>query len=217
VSDAGEVDAIILAAGRGDRLGLGPKAWLTLDGRTLLERAVATVRHVASHVTVGVAAGDVDRARALCGEDVAVVPGGATHRQTMAAAFRHGCAPLVLFHDVAHPFVTPTLAREVIETARAHGAAVAAVLSTSSAYHERPGMSRQRLGPREVWLIRRPFACGRADFTRALGSVESDDGLSTVLEAVGVHTRVVPSPPWNIKVTTPEDWTLALAIAHGLG
>ena len=26
------VDGIVLAAGRGDRLGLGPKAWLTLGG-----------------------------------------------------------------------------------------------------------------------------------------------------------------------------------------
>ena len=38
------VDGIVLAAGRGERLGLGPKAWLTLGGRTLLERAVATMR-----------------------------------------------------------------------------------------------------------------------------------------------------------------------------
>jgi choline kinase len=37
VIDAGETDAIVLAAGQGTRLGLGPKAWLTLGGCTLLE------------------------------------------------------------------------------------------------------------------------------------------------------------------------------------
>ena len=82
------VDGIVLAAGRGDRLGLGPKAWLTLGGRTLLERAVATMRLVADRVTVGVAAGDVERAQAVCGADAVVVAGGATHRETMVAAFR---------------------------------------------------------------------------------------------------------------------------------
>src|SRR6185295_1594220 len=41
------VDGIVLAAGRGERLGLGPKAWLTLGGRTLLKRAVTTMRLVA--------------------------------------------------------------------------------------------------------------------------------------------------------------------------
>lgn len=38
---------------------------------------------------------------------------------------------------------------------------------------------------------------------------------STSLDAVGVHTEVVPAPPWNIKVTTPEDWALAQGIAAG--
>jgi 2-C-methyl-D-erythritol 4-phosphate cytidylyltransferase len=110
-----EVDALVLAAGRGDRLGLGPKAWLMLGGRTLLERAVATMCLVADCVFVGVAPDHVDRARALCGNDVVVVPGGATQRETMLNAFRAGSAPLVLIHDVAHPFVTPILAREVIK------------------------------------------------------------------------------------------------------
>jgi 2-C-methyl-D-erythritol 4-phosphate cytidylyltransferase len=214
MTDRDQVDAVVLAAGHGSRLGLGPKAWLVLDGRTLLERAVATMRKVAAHITVGVAVEDLERARSVVGAD-GVVPGGATHRQTMVAAFRAGRAPLVLFHDVAHPFVTPELAGEVIETARTRGAAVAAVLSTSSAYLVRPAMPRQRLGPREVWLIRRPFACRRADFARVLGAVEGDEGLSTVLEAAGVHTTVVPAPPWHIKVTTPDDWALARAIAEG--
>ena len=118
MSDAA-VDGIVLAAGRGERLGLGPKAWLTLGGRTLLERAVATMRLVADRVTVGVAVGDVERARAVCGADAVVVAGGATHRETMVAAFRAGSAPWVLVHDVAHPFLTPDLARGVIDAARA--------------------------------------------------------------------------------------------------
>ena len=50
-----DIDAIVLAAGRGSRLGLGPKAWLTLGGRTLLDRAVATMGAVAGSVTAGVA------------------------------------------------------------------------------------------------------------------------------------------------------------------
>ena len=123
---------------------------------------------------------------------------------------------MVLIHDVAHPFVTTNLARAVIETARTHGAAVVAVPSMSSAYHDRPGLPRQRLKPREVWLIRRPFACRPADFARVLDAVEGDDGLSTALAADGVRTEVVSAPPWNIKITTPDDWALARAIAESL-
>jgi 2-C-methyl-D-erythritol 4-phosphate cytidylyltransferase len=76
-------------------------------------------------------------------------------------------------------------------------------------------MPRQRLGPRDVWLIRRPFACRRADFARVLETIEGEEGLSTVLEAVGVRAEIVPAPPWNIKITTRDDWALARAIAEG--
>lgn len=214
MSGGGEVDAIVLAAGQGLRLGLGPKAWLVLGGRTLLERAVVTMRLVPSRVIVGVAAADLDRARALCGGEADVVPGGATHRETMLAAFRAGSAPLVLIHDVAHPFVTRALAREVIETARDRGAAVAAVVATSSAYRRGPGTTPARIaGAGEVWLVRRPFVFRRADFARGLATADGDEGLSVILARVGVSTELVPAPSWNIKVSTADDWAVAQALS----
>jgi 2-C-methyl-D-erythritol 4-phosphate cytidylyltransferase len=214
VSGGSEVDAIVLAAGQGDRLGLGPKAWLALGSRTLLEHAVATLRAVTDRVIVGVAAADLDRARALCGGDADVTPGGATHRETMLAAFRRGCGPLVLIHDVAHPFVTAALAREVIEVARRRGAAVAAVVGTSTAYRCAPGAAPVRLAPAgEVWLVRRPFVFRRADFVRGLAaSANIEEGLSIILGRVGVATELVPAPSWNIKLTTADDWAVAQAL-----
>lgn len=209
------VDAIVLAAGRGERLGLGPKAWLTLGGRALLERAVDTMAQVADRVTVGIAPDDVDRATRLCPR-ATVVAGGASHRATMIAAFEAGDAPLVLIHDVAHPFLTERLARDVLETARETGAAVAAVRSESSAYHAPTDGPRSRLAPGSVWTVRRPFACRRADFARVLDAALGDDGLSTVLERIGVATTLVPAPSWHIKITTVDDWALAQAIETSL-
>ena len=213
---AGAVDGIVLAGGRGERLGLGPKAWLTLGGRTLLERAVTTMRLVADRVTVGVAVDDVERAQAVCGADAIIVAGGATHRETMVAAYRAGSAPWLLVHDVAHPFLTEDLARGVIDAARAGSAAVAAVREAASAYHIPRDGARERLGPGTVWLVRRPFVCRRADFARVLDTVAGEDGLSVLLERVGVHTQLVPASPWHIKVTTAEDWSLAQAIERQL-
>jgi 2-C-methyl-D-erythritol 4-phosphate cytidylyltransferase len=209
------VDAIVLAAGQGHRLGLGPKAWLELEGRTLLERAVATMRLVADRVFVGVAAADVSRARALCGAETEVVTGGASHRATMLAALHAGRSPLMLVHDVAHPFVTPALAREVIEAARGSGAAVAAVVATSSAYQRAPGAAPVRIAAAgDVWLVRRPFVFRRADFLRGLALGGDHEGLSVILARVGVSTGLVPSPSWNIKVTTADDWAMAQALGR---
>jgi 2-C-methyl-D-erythritol 4-phosphate cytidylyltransferase len=216
VSDPTAVDALVLAAGRGERLGLGPKAWLTLGGRTLLERAIETVRDIPARVFVGIAPEDMARAREYSGASVAIVPGGPTHRETMLAALRAGAAPLVLVHDVAHPFVTLTLAREVVATARDRGAAVAAVRATSTAYHQIGDAPVSRFDAGAIWTVRRPFAFHRADLARGLEQSSEHEGLSVILARAGIRTVLVPATSWNIKVTTADDWALAQAIEQGL-
>lgn len=211
-----EIEALVLAAGRGERLGLGPKAWLVLGGRTLLERAVATMRLVADRVIVGAPEDDLERARRLCGPDVVAVPGGATIRDTLLAAFRAGDAPLILVDHVAHPFVTPGIAREVLAVGRARGAAVAVVAATSTVYHAPRGSPTVPLRAGEAWLMRQPFVLRRADLLRGLERGADDEGLSAILARVGVETALVPTPSWNIKVTTPDDWAMAQALERHL-
>ena len=50
------IEALIKAGGMGDRLGIGPKAFVRLGGQTLLERAVRTMLAVATKVLVAVPA-----------------------------------------------------------------------------------------------------------------------------------------------------------------
>jgi 2-C-methyl-D-erythritol 4-phosphate cytidylyltransferase len=216
VSAPAGLDAIILAAGRGERLGLGPKVWLSLGGRTLLERAVETFRDLSARVFVGVLPEQLDRARGACDASTVVVPGGATHRDTMLAAFRAGDAPLVVVHDVAHPFVTRELVLQVVAAARAGGAAVAAVRATSTAYHQVGAAPVARFEAGAIWTVRRPFAFHRADFARGLAQSAGPEGLSVILARAGVRTALVPSAAWNIKITTADDWALAQAIDQGL-
>ena len=52
-----DTTALVAAAGIGSRLGLGPKAFLVLDGETLLQRVCATARAVAPAVRVAVPPG----------------------------------------------------------------------------------------------------------------------------------------------------------------
>ena len=62
---SGPVVAVVPAAGSGERLGAGiPKAFCELDGRTLLERAVAGLLEsgVVDHVVVAVPADRIDQA-----------------------------------------------------------------------------------------------------------------------------------------------------------
>ncbi len=214
-----DVDALVLAAGRGERLGLGPKALLALGGRTLVERAAAVARSVARRVIVGAPPEDVERVRRLCGPDALVVPGGATRRQTMLGILRESDAPVVLVLDVVHPFVTPELARQVADVARRRGAAVAAVASASTVYWREDAGGLERLPPGAAWMSRKPFAFRRGvllDGLERYPDPVDDAGLLDILKAAGQELELVPSEPWNIKVTTPDDWRLAEAIERGL-
>ena len=52
MTDRGSVAAVVLAGGRSERFGSDDKLRATIDGSTLLERAVAAVAHVADDVVV---------------------------------------------------------------------------------------------------------------------------------------------------------------------
>lgn len=216
MTGSASIDALVLAAGRGERLGLGRKAWLVLGGHTLLERAVAVMRSVADRVLVGVADEDVDRARDLWADGVVVLAGRDTRQATMRAVFEATRAGMVVLHDVAHPFVTPALARDVIDVAYARRAAVAAVVSTSAALGDSRGAERIHFGPGEVQLVRRPVAFHRDDFVRGLQASGDRDSVEAILGRAGVQISLVASPPWNIKITTRDDWALAGSIEAGL-
>ena len=66
--------------------------------------------------------------RGRVGDGAVVLAGGATRMETFLRLFRASSAPLVLQHDVVHPFATPDLARQVVAAAERTGAAMAARL-----------------------------------------------------------------------------------------
>ena len=210
-----EVEALVLAAGRGERLGLGPKAPLTLGGRTLVERAIAVMLSVAQRVIVGVPGDDLERFQTPHGDKVLFLPGGRTRMETELRLFRASAAPLIVVHDVVHPFVTPKLAQRVVEAARRTGAAMAAVRVTSYVYRGEPRLTERIVASDALWLSRKPLACWRSALARALeggAPPPASLGSAELLLAAAQPVEVVPVEPWNIKLTTPGDWKLAEAL-----
>src|SRR3954471_18835994 len=100
--------ALLVAAGRGERLGApGPKAFVTLKGRPMLEWSLVALQAAPSVERVIVAVPpDVERV----GGDVIPVTGGASRsesvRNALAAA---GDAEQVVVHDAARPLLEPDL------------------------------------------------------------------------------------------------------------
>ena len=197
-----------------------PKQYLKVQGRTILELALA---HLAAepriHWIVPVFAPDDalgPRLVARFRDRVCILPpvaGGAERADSMRAGLRAlpAEAQWVAVHDAARPLVPAAMLARVLDAALAHGAAVPGlpvadtikevdaqgfVRRTPPRAHLRAVQTPQ--AARRDWLeeaVRR-FAGRPGDFT--------DD--ASLLEAAGFPVFVCAGDPLARKITTPEDF-----------
>jgi 2-C-methyl-D-erythritol 4-phosphate cytidylyltransferase len=128
--------AILLCAGRGERLGLGvPKALAPLAGRPLFAHPLETLErsHVIDAIVVVGPARMLRESLAATGlapeKVVAWVEGGRERQHSVArglAALPPECQ-LVVVHDAARALLPTALLSRVVGEARTHGAAIAAL------------------------------------------------------------------------------------------
>lgn len=219
----GTVVAVVPAAGSGERLRAGiPKAFCELDGRSLLEWAVAGLLKsgVVDHVVAAVPVDRIDQAKQLLGSQATVVAGGAgrTESVNLALSALPGDPDFVLVHDAARALTPPELIVRVVDTLRAgHGAVVPALpLHDTIKAVDANGVvlgTPERAGLRAVQTPQ-GFATDlllRA-YRRAASAAFTDD--ASLVEHVGGQVQVVDGDPLAFKITTQLDLLLAQAIVR---
>jgi 2-C-methyl-D-erythritol 4-phosphate cytidylyltransferase len=212
---------LVQAGGSGARLGFGPKAFITLGGATLVERAVATLLETLPSVIVAVRPEDRERAAGLvAGECVTVIDGGATRWLSTCNLIAAGAAQWLVFSDVVHPFVTPLMLEQVLDAARTSGAAALAVRNSDFLY-DADCRVRARAGELIAW--QKPVAVRRDILLRGVaihrGGARAggtyDPALIEVIRAAGVQPTEVPGSVANFKLTELDDLAVAGAILAG--
>jgi 2-C-methyl-D-erythritol 4-phosphate cytidylyltransferase len=213
------VTALIVAAGRGVRLGaLRPKAYVTIAGETILARAVAAF---ATHPNVGkvvVVAGDPDEARQALlrvAPDAQVVRGGAERQDSVRLGLE--AVPdegLVLVHDAARPLIEAALIDAVIEAAREHGAAIPVVHVSDTVKRLGADGTVAATVPREGLGLAQTPQGFRVDILRgAYEAALRDRFLGTddasLVERLGRRVSTVPGSERNIKITVALDLAIA--------
>ena len=214
--------AIIVAAGRGDRLGAEkPKQFVEIGGRTMLQRSVAAFdQHPAiAHIVVVVAPGLVDTGPALTGpvnSPCTFAEGGARRQDSVAngLAAMPAEVDVVLVHDAARPFIDGPLIDRVLEGVGVHGAAVPAIPVRDTV--KRMDLERKTVTatiPREeIWLAQTPQGFRREVLLKAvaLGQrdvVATDEAM--LAEQAGQSVAIVTGDEGNMKITTPADLAAA--------
>lgn len=217
---SGPAHAIIVAAGRSERMLGGDKMYATLLGRPLLAWTFAAFQRCADVDAVVVVAqpDGIDRIRRLAAEwrftkAVAFVAGRATRQDSVRAGLdaTEGAA-VVAVHDGARPLVTTELISRGIALARKTGAAICAVPSrdTVKEVEGDPPVVRSTPGRDSAWLAQTPQVFDRALLVEAHARAEAvatDD--AALVEALGHTVSVYEGLAANLKVTTPEDILIA--------
>ena len=208
--------ALVVAAGRGERLGSGgPKAFVALAGRPMLDWSIDALRQVAAVEQIVVALPEgFESPQGTVG-----VVGGAARSQSVlnALAAADPRAEVVVVHDAARPLVSAELIEACIAALDQDGrwdAAIAAAPVKDTVKRSADGISVLETPPRsELWAVQTPQVFRREALESALGRPEaelaaaSDDAM--LVEANGGRVRLVHCESENFKVTTAADLALA--------
>jgi 2-C-methyl-D-erythritol 4-phosphate cytidylyltransferase len=155
-----------------------------------------------------------------------VVLGGRRRQDSVVKALRAMDArtDLVLIHDAVRPFIDKETISLVIKEAKKSGAAIVGVpvkatikkvKSQKSKVKNRTSLMIEKTLDRDsLWEIQTPQVFKRELILKAYEKFGNRDVTddSTLVEKLGVKARVILGPYSNIKITTPEDLSLAEAI-----
>ncbi|MBS4103379.1 2-C-methyl-D-erythritol 4-phosphate cytidylyltransferase [Tsukamurella paurometabola] len=215
------VVALVPAAGQGTRLGLNrPKAFVTLQGRSLLERAVDGLfaSGVVDEVVVMVPADMLSAARDLVPRARVVVGGAERTDSVRAGLAAAGDAELVLVHDAARPLTPAPMIGRVVAALRAGAAAVVPVLPVADTIKrvDADGAVEATVDRADLRAVQTPqgftAAALRAAYDAAPGALATDD--AGLVERAGGTVVTVPGDALAMKITTAFDLRVAEILAQ---
>jgi 2-C-methyl-D-erythritol 4-phosphate cytidylyltransferase/2-C-methyl-D-erythritol 2,4-cyclodiphosphate synthase len=221
-----KVGGIIVAAGRGNRMG-SPlnKVYLPLGEDAVILHCLRAFENsglVNSYVVVANKS-DLSFCRTLLNSYpltklAGIAAGGETRQESVAAgldALPQDCG-LVVVHDGARPLLSQGVLEGAIQQAVVDGAVVVAVPVKDTVKVVENEEIKGTPERSSLWIAQTPQVFHRSllkealDAARASGFTGTDD--ASLVERLGHQVKIHPGANENIKITTPEDLFIARAI-----
>jgi 2-C-methyl-D-erythritol 4-phosphate cytidylyltransferase len=216
--------ALIIAGGKGQRMqSPTAKQFLLLGGEPILARTIAVfeacpvvdeILVIAPHDEMAKVQTDIVE-KYQYKKVLKVVRGGRRRQQSVwngLRAIKSDCSWVVV-HDGVRPLITPQLIEAGLREAQQTGAAIVAVPARDTVKRLAPGGKLQTLPREEIWLAQTPqiFEFSLLCKAHQKASQEKFSGTddASLVERLGLEVSLIPGDYENIKITTPEDLTIA--------
>ncbi len=219
------VCAILLCAGRGERLGAAvPKALAPLAGRPLFMWAFEALQRCEAIDGI-VLVGPVRTLRELLAASgcstaklVAATEGGEARQHSVGRGLHvlpEACTHVAV-HDSARALVSPEVIARAVAEAREHGAAIAAIPQADTLKQGTLGLVTGTVPREGLWAAQTPQVFRRDWLERAhREATETATDDATLVTWLGHPVRLSLGDPLNFKITTSADMELAEAwLAH---
>jgi 2-C-methyl-D-erythritol 4-phosphate cytidylyltransferase len=209
--------ALIVAAGRGERLGgKVPKALVTVAGKPMVQWSLDTIRSLdaVDEVIVAVPAESIDHAREELSGAKCVAGGTVRSESVRAALGATAQQGPVIVHDAARPLAPAVVFNRALEEIASDGVdavvAAAPLADTVKEVGDDGHTVRRTLERSHLWAAQTPQVFRRAMLERVLDDASQEVLASAtddawLIERAGGQVRVVRSEGLNLKVTTPTD------------
>ncbi len=215
--------AIIVAAGRGKRLGANyDKAFLSIGSKPMVAYSMLAFEASpeVNQIVLVVRRGRQDAARGMAqmfgiSKLQEVVVGGAERQDSVRAGLEATGpeAQFITVHDAARPLVTPALIAATIAHARKYGSGVAAqrVVDCIKEASNKGAIVNRTLERTGLWLAQTPQTFEASLLRRAYARLAAEGETvldeASAVEALGEKVRLVEWQPPNMKVTVSDDLT----------
>jgi 2-C-methyl-D-erythritol 4-phosphate cytidylyltransferase/2-C-methyl-D-erythritol 2,4-cyclodiphosphate synthase len=222
------VAVILVAAGKGERLGAGtPKALVRVAGTTLLEHAISRAIGTKdlAQLVITATAGYLEQFLSLAtphipsGIELVVLEGGETRQESIALALGRvdESAQVILVHDAARAFTPTEVFDRVVAEVSASGFGVVPVVAVHDTVKRASGEEvLETVDRSELRAAQTPQGFPAQLLRDAYSSVtEEHTDDASLVQAFGHRVLSVAGDRMAMKVTTADDLILASHLVGG--
>ena len=224
----GRFAAVLPAGGLGKRMGGNiPKQLMVLGGKPVYRYSLETFLSMdeIAEVVMAVPADwkdhfekeiFCDNASEEIHTKMKIVVGGAERWQSVENGVNAltSNAEFVLVHDVARPFISKEIIRDVCETLVTKGSCLVAKPAVDTIKIAKDGCVQQTIDRNTVWMAQTPQAASITLLKKLYGRIAAEPlnftptDEASILEYFGESVYIVKGNNLNDKLTTPEDFEI---------